>query len=107
MSAVRALSDIRDAVNSLADRAQARLAIQAGGDDSAPQQHTDHGPAGPAAAWSAGDAHDADGDPFARALARLDAVTVTPPEDPVVVQLEGWLARIEADRDRRAGRGRA
>jgi predicted Zn-dependent protease len=85
-AAVRALSDIREA-------------------GSAHTAHTAHAEApAPAQALASQAPFDPNDDPFARALARLDAVSVVPPEDPVVVELERWLARIEADRDRRAGR---
>jgi tetratricopeptide (TPR) repeat protein len=102
-AATRALADIRGIVARRTEEEQrAEAAAQAARRAADPYD----GPVGPAALTaSANDfAIDPDEDPFARALARLDAVTVVPPEHPVVVELERWLARIEADRDRRAGR---
>jgi tetratricopeptide (TPR) repeat protein len=93
LSASRALSDIHQAVTRLAERAASPVPTGA--------------PAASGAAAAPSLTFDPDDDPFARALARLDAVTVMPPEDPAVVELERWLTRIEGDRERRTGRAGA
>jgi tetratricopeptide (TPR) repeat protein len=93
-SAVRALSDIRQAIERLASEARGQAV---------PGQTA----AGPAAPPEPAYSLDPNDDPFARALASLDAVAVVPPEAPAVLELEQWLARIQTDRQRRVRRGGA